>query len=148
MSIDDLALFIGQWELSVDIPGAEHVRGRVVIDQMGEALVQRTSIPVAEAPDSCCVIVIQDGKFRQHYFDSRGVARLYEMTFDGRTWTLERTTPDFTPLDFHQRYVGAFSHDLLTVVGEWQSSNDGREWSRDFGLTYRRTSDAPHMLAT
>ena len=74
----------------------------------------------------------------QHYFDSRGVARLYRMTFDGHRWTLERTAPDFTPLEFHQRYLGTFSDDRGTITGEWQSSPDGRGWSRDFGLTYRR----------
>jgi hypothetical protein len=62
------------------------------------------------------------------------------MTFDGRTWTLERIEPDFTPLAFCQRYTGAFSDDGTTIDGEWQSSPDGREWSRDFGLTYERVS--------
>ncbi len=45
---------------------------------------------------------------------------------------------DFTPLDFHQRYIGTFDDDRTTITGEWQSSRDGREWSRDFGLIYRR----------
>lgn len=138
MSIQELAAFTGEWELAVDLPGAEDVLGHVTFDLMGEALVQRTSVPVPEAPDSCCVVVVQDGGFVQHYFDSRGVARLYEMTFDGRSWTLERTKADFTPLEFGQRYVGAFSDDGTTIAGEWQSSIDGHEWSRDFGLTYRR----------
>jgi hypothetical protein len=51
---------------------------------------------------------------------------------------LERTTPDLTPLDFCQRYVGRFADDLATIDGEWQSSADGSDWSRDFRLTYRR----------
>jgi hypothetical protein len=140
VAIEELVAFVGHWELTVDLPGAEDVRGHVVFDRMGDVLVQRTAIPVPQAPDSCCVVVFLDGKCTQHYFDSRGVARLYRMTFDGRTWTLERTEPDFTPLDVHQRYIGAFSDDLTTIIGEWQSSSDGREWSRDFGLTYRRAA--------
>ena len=138
MPIEDLAAFVGSWELLVDLPGAEDVRGQVVFDVMGEVLVQRTSVPIPEAPDSCCVVVCQDATYTQHYFDSRGVARLYAMTFDGRAWTLERTKADFTSLDFCQRYVGAFSDDLTTIAGEWQSSDDGHEWRRDFALTYRR----------
>jgi hypothetical protein len=137
--IDALQAFIGHWELTVDLPGAEDVLGQVEFDAIGEILVQVTTVPVPQAPDSCCVVVVQDGKFTQHYFDSRGVARLYEMTFDGRTWTLERTKPDFTPLEFHQRYVGTFSDDLTTITGEWQSSSDGRAWTRDFGMIYRRS---------
>jgi hypothetical protein len=75
---------------------------------MGEALVQRTTVPVPDAPDSCCVVVgLDDGGYMQHYFDSRGVVRLYGMAFDGSPWTLERTKPDFTLLEFHQRFTGA-----------------------------------------
>jgi hypothetical protein len=140
MPRSDLQAFVGRWTLITDIPGAEGVRGDVVFELMGDVLVQRTSLPVPRAPDSCCVVVARDGTLTQHYFDSRGVARLYAMTFDGRTWTLERIEPDFTPLAFCQRYTGAFSDDGTTIDGEWQSSPDGREWSRDFGLTYERVS--------
>ena len=52
--------------------------------------------------NSCCVVVRRDdGSYLQHYSDSRGVARLYAMTFDPRIWTLERTKPDLSPPDFH-----------------------------------------------
>jgi len=135
----DLHVFAGEWEVTSDLPGAEHVRGRVLFEAMGNVLVQRTTMPVPGPPDSCCVVVPQpDGSYAQHYFDSRGVARLYAMTFDGRRWTLERTKPDFSPLDFHQRYAGCFSGDRRTIDGEWQMSKDGRDWTRDFGLTYTR----------
>ena len=142
MATEDLGKFVGQWELEVDLPGAEGVRGQVTFELMGTLLVQRTSVPVPEAPDSCCVVVSRDNHgYVQHYFDSRGVARLYAMTFDGRTWTLQRGEPDFTALDFHQRYVGTFADDHTAITGEWQSSADGNEWSRDFGLTYRRIGE-------
>lgn len=115
-----------------------------MFDMLGDLLVQRTWVPVPEAPDSCCVVVGQDdGSYVQHYFDSRGVARLYAMTFDGRTWTLERTSPDFTPLEFCQRFTGTLVDDNTAINGEWQSSADGSEWSRDFGLTYRRSGMIP-----
>jgi hypothetical protein len=84
----------GEWELAVDLPGSEGVRGHVLFDAMGDVLVQRTTLPVPDAPDSWCMVVrSDDGGYVQHYFDSRGVARLCAMTFDGRTWTLERTKP-------------------------------------------------------
>ena len=138
MALEELVAFVGQWDLAVDLPGAADVRGRVTFDLMGEALVQRTTVPVHEAPDSCCVVIRHDDRFIQHYFDSRGVARLYEMSFDGKTWTLERIKPDFTPLEFAQRFVGTFNADGTTITGEWQSSPIGHEWTRDFGLTYQR----------
>jgi hypothetical protein len=138
VAIEDLTAFVGQWELAVDLPGAQDVRGHVTFERVGEMLVQRTVIPVPEAPDSCCVIVARDRTYTQHYFDSRGVARLYEMTFDGRTWALVRTKPDFTPLAFSQRFIGTFSDDQATITGEWQMSETAGEWARDFGLTYHR----------
>ena len=141
MGIGPLSALVGGWQLTVDLPGAEDVRGDVVFEAMGEILVQRTTVPVPQAPDSCCVVVTRtDGSYVQHYFDSRGVARLYAMTFDGRTWTLERTKPDLSPLEFHQRFVGTVSDDGAVIDGEWQSSDDGRKWRRDFGLTYTRTA--------
>jgi hypothetical protein len=139
MGIGALRDLEGEWELAVDLPGAEDVRGHVVFEALGDVLVQRTAVPVPDAPDSCSVIVSTgDGGYVQHYFDSRGVARLYAMTFDGRVWTLERTKPDFSPLDFCQRFVGTVGEDGTTIDAEWQKSADGREWQRDFGLTYLR----------
>jgi hypothetical protein len=139
MGIGQLGDLAGEWELIVDLPGAGDVRGRVVFEVMGEVLVQRTTVPVPEAPDSCCLVVAgDDGGYVQHYFDSRGVARLYAMTFDGRGWTLERTRPDFSPLEFCQRFAATISDDGVTIDGEWQRSEDGRQWMRDFGLTYIR----------
>ena len=143
MGVGRLRDLVGEWQLAVDLPGAEDVRGHVLFEMMGEVLVQRTTVPVPQAPDSCCVVVSRpDGGYLQHYFDARGVARLYAMTFDGRTWTLERAKPDFSPLEFHQRFVGSVSDDGTTIDGEWQSSNDGQQWTRDFGLTYTRIMTA------
>jgi hypothetical protein len=139
MGIESLGVLTGEWELVVDLRGAEGVRGHVLFETMGDVLLQRTTLPIPDAPDSCCVVVpASDGGYVQHYFDSRGVARLYAMTFDGRTWTLERSTPDFSPLDIQQRFVGSISETGTTIDGQWQSSADGRTWTRDFGLTYRK----------
>ncbi len=137
--MDALNVFVGTWELIPELPGAADIRGRVVFERVGELLVQRTSVPVPEVPDSCCVVVAAgDGGYTQHYFDSRGIARLYAMSFDGQTWTLERRHADFTPLEFCQRFVGRLSDDHATIESEWQTSADGSDWHLDFGLTYRR----------
>ena len=58
----------------------------------------------------------------------------------GRVWTLLRDRPDFTLLDFAQRYTGTFGADGQTITGQWEISHDGRTtWERDFGLNYRRS---------
>ncbi len=141
MTMSVLHDLVGEWELAVDLPGGEDVRGLVIFETIGEVLVQRTTVPIPEVPDSCCIVVtVDDGTYVQHYFDARGVARLYAMTFQDRRWTLARTSPDFSPLDFHQRFVGRLSDDSRTIDGEWLRSADGHQWTRDFGLTCTRRS--------
>ena len=136
MGLDRL---VGDWELAVDLSGANDTRGLVRFELLGSLLVQNTEIPDPNAPDSVCVVLTHDdGTYTQHYFDSRGVARLYDMTLDGDTWTLLRSKADFSPLSFQQRFVGSFTDDDAAIVGEWQTSLDGTDWQRDFGLTYRR----------
>jgi hypothetical protein len=105
----------------------------------GAFLLQRSSVPVPEAPDGLSVIGPDAGDgYTQHYFDSRGIARLYAMTFDGAAWTLERQTPDFSPLTFHQRRLGTVSPDGDTIRGRWGTSPDGGDRELDLELTYRR----------
>jgi hypothetical protein len=74
--------------------------------------------------------------FRQHYFDSRGVKRIYEMTLRDGVWTLWRDAPD----PFPQRFTGTFSDDGRTISGRWEKLEDGSTWETDFDLTYRKVS--------
>lgn len=76
--------------------------------------------------------------YRQHYFDSRGVTRVYRMTFTDGRWELLRDSPDFSPLNFHQRFIGSFSDDGGTIAGRWEGRNEGSDWQLDFDLTYSR----------
>ena len=72
-------------------------------------------------------------------FDSRGVVRVYAMTFGDGAWTLQRTRPDFRPLSFAQRFLGTFTADGNTIDSRWESSQDGgATWELDFELTFRR----------
>jgi len=106
----------------------------------GQFLLQRTELPIPEAPDSLAIVGAdpETGAYTQHYYDSRGVARLYAMSLDDRVWTLLRETPDFTALAFRQRFTGTFSEDANTITGAWEIGPVGGEWKHDFALTYRR----------
>ena len=103
-------------------------------------VVQRWEVPHPAAPDGIAIIGwdAAGDRYRQHYFDSRGVARLYEMSFDEGVWKLSRTAEDFSPLDFSQRYVGALSEDGGEIRGNWELSTDGAHWEHDFELSYTR----------
>jgi hypothetical protein len=132
--------FVGAWSIEASL--SADVRGTTTFEWTldGQFLAQRSSIPVEGAPEGLSIIGVDDtGEiYTQHYFDSRGVARLYAMTFDGRDWELLRTEADFFPLDFVQRYTGTLSDDGDTIEGRWETSKDGTEWEVDFSLTYRR----------
>jgi hypothetical protein len=141
----DLERFIGEWEVTVDLPGAAGLAGTMTFEWMfgRRFLSQRSGAAPADVPDSYAVITAdhrRDDGYLQHYFDSRGVVRLYEMDVDGAEWTLTRVTPDFSPLDFAQRWISRFSDDGDTIDGRWEASPDGREWELDFRMTYRRTT--------
>ena len=134
--------FIGEWRLDASFPGAPP--GRCVFEWVlhGQYLVQRTEAP-DPAPDSLAIVSVdpKTGAYTQHYFDSRGVVRLYAMTFNRGTWTLLRESPDFSPLDFHQRFIGRFTKDGSTIKGTWETSK-GRQstWKQDFELSYTRVT--------
>ncbi|MGH2738971.1 MAG: hypothetical protein ACRDH6_00585 [Actinomycetota bacterium] len=77
--------------------------------------------------------------FGCHYFDSRGVARVFDLTIAGRVWTFTRAKPDFSPLDFHQRVTWTLSEDGQTIAGIGEMSEDGETWEDDLRITYRRS---------
>jgi hypothetical protein len=134
-----LAALAGEWAQEVDVTGVP--AGRTVFEPVlgGSFLLQRNEIPHPDFPDSILIIAAgPDGEtYTQHYFDSRGVARIYKMTFGEGRWTLLRDAEDFAPLDFAQRFTGSFQ-DTSTITGAWEHSDDGVTWKRDFGLSFRK----------
>jgi len=141
-----LDVLVGAWSLEANFPGAPSgPAGRATFawDLDRQFLVERAEIPHPDAPDSLAVIAADvDGEsFTQHYFDSRGVVRVYAMTFADGRWTLCRDAPDFTPLAFSQRFHGRLEDGDATITGRWESADDGSTWRKDFDLIYRRISE-------
>ncbi len=146
-----LDVFIGDWSMEARFPGRQPTpsdaagsgpmaRSRFEWALGGQFLLQHTEIPIPEAPDSLAIVGtdLLTGGYTQHYYDSRGVVRLYAMGFADGVWTLTRESPDFSPLDFRQRFTGTFSEDQTSITGAWEKCPDGGEWEHDFALTYRR----------
>lgn len=122
-AIRHLAPFIGEWSMEADVPNAPptDIRGRTVFEWLpGEQfLVQRWEVLIPFVPDGIAIIRFDPGRgaYLQHYFDSRGIARLYEMSFSDGVWKLSRELADFSPLEFSQRFTGTFSDDGKTIAG-------------------------------
>jgi hypothetical protein len=136
-----LGAFVGEWVMEATFPGGQGGTGRAVFEwALGrQFLICRTDVPVA--PNALMVMGHDPGRlpYRQHYFDSRGVARVYAMDLSDGVWTLLRDAPDFTPLDFAQRFTGTFSADGRRIDGHWETAPDGAAWELDFHLNYTRT---------
>jgi hypothetical protein len=145
VSLQALAPLVGEWKLLAafgNMPPAD-IDARVTFEWLpGERfLIERWELPVPEAPDGIAIIGADpesEGNYLQHYFDSRGVARVYKMSLEDGVWKLWRDEPDFSPLDFSQRYTGAFSDEGKTIAGSWETRHDGKTWEHDFDLTYTR----------
>ena len=138
-----LAPLIGTWRVEVAFQDGVPVRGVTSFEWLlGDRYVlQRAEVGHPAAPDVVAVIAPDGaGGFLQHYYDGRGVERLYAMTFDGRGWTLERLHADFTSLEFAQRFEAEVSADGAAIDGRWLTSQDGAPWELDFALAYRRVS--------
>jgi Protein of unknown function (DUF1579) len=143
-ALSRLDALVGEWEMEFSFesgffgPGSPAVSGRGGRTTFqwfdGEFfLIQRATAEDPSAPNG--IMIIGMGKesetFEQHYYDSRGVTRVYQMSLNEGTWNLWREAPGF-----HQRYTGVFSEDGNRITGAWEKSADGSGWKHDFDLSY------------
>jgi hypothetical protein len=132
-SLERLDVLVGEWEASV--PGIE-AEGRTTFEWLegGGFLIERSTVDRPEFPNGICLMGATgpDGGLQQHYFDSRGVARVYEMTLEDSVCTLFREGPDWP-----QRYIGELSGDGNTITGCWERGIEpGAPLEHDFDLSY------------
>src|SRR5437764_15268070 len=87
-AMERLEPFIGEWNLEASFPDAafsEVPTGHCLFEWLlgGQFLVERSEVPHPAAPDGYCIISpdTEGDGYTQHYFDSRGVVRVYAMTF-------------------------------------------------------------------
>lgn len=78
-----------------------------------------------------------DPNFQVLDADSRGVSRVYHMSFAAPDWGMWRTTPEFA-----QHFEAVIAVEGRRISGAWTKSTDGRRatWERDFNVDYIRMS--------
>ena len=139
---------IGEWHGEGEIPIEPPLRvsADVTIRRLGEFVVVSSTGEPEEMPDSVSIIGGAPSGEPQpmHYFDARGVKRLYLTTIDGSTWKVWRAPDEdwngpHGP-GFNQRFIGEISADGGTIDGRWERGRSaaGDEWELDFPLTYSR----------
>lgn len=138
-----LKFFIGTWNMEVIHPHLEPnpITGRTSFEWLHEKyVIQRTHIDKAEFPDNTIVYDCNPdtGQYLLHYFDTRGVTRLYQMSLEDGLWELWRDKADFSPFHFFQRFTGKIDETGKIIESKWEQSNDGMDWKHDFQIVYRR----------
>jgi hypothetical protein len=116
------------------------------IERLGKFIVFSSVAEPAEVPDSISIIGgAPDGEPQpMHYFDSRGVKRLYLTTLEGSTWRIWRAPGEdwngpHGP-GFNHRFSGEISADGKTIEARWERGmgDAGDEWEIDFPIDYVR----------
>jgi hypothetical protein len=132
--MDEFNVLVGEWTTEATHPAfpGTVVRGHVAFEWLeGEKfLIQRAGNDHPDFPDSISVIGEVDGRIAMHYFDSRGVHRVYEMRLTDGGWKIWRDAPGFS-----QRCTGI--HDGDAITWRWQLSRDDSTWDDDLEITFR-----------
>lgn len=131
--------FVGTWETEGAhpmLPG-EAIRGTSSFEWLDgkRFVIWRSHYDHPRVPDAITIISVTGEQQMMHYFDERGVHRVYATSLDRDTWRYWR---DAAAPDFSQRFTGVFSHDGNTIMGQGQLSKDGRTWEGDLDLNYQR----------
>jgi hypothetical protein len=136
-NLQPLNLLVGEWTSQATHPALPGlvVAGRATVAWLeGERfLIQRTQADHADFPDALSVLGETDEGLVSHYFDSRGVHRIYRLGFEDGVWRLWRDEPGF-----NQRFTGTFENGGDRIVGLWEASPDGSQWERDLEITFVR----------
>jgi hypothetical protein len=134
---EDWQTFVGTWMTEAThpmLPRAE-IRGETTFEWLEghRFLIQRSHYDHPEIPDAIAIIGVMDEQLSMHYFDSRGVYRVYEASLTQRTLRFVRNAPELS-----QRLTFTASDDGNTIKGQGEMSHDGRNWQDDLAITYQR----------
>ena len=135
--LEPLNALVGEWTTEATHPEypSTVVHGHATVEWLeGERfLIHRSRNEHPDFPDAIAVIGAPTEGLSMHYFDSRGVFRVYEVSMDDGVWRFWRDAPGFS-----QRFTGTFADDGDTIVGRSQLSRDDSTWDDDLAITYRR----------
>ena len=112
-----------------DFPDSIAIIGVTEHDRADTAATSVSSASVAAVSTAAAT----DSTLTMHYFDSRGVFRVYGVSIDEAAWRIWRNAPGFS-----QRFTGTFADADQTIDGLWELREDDVNWASDLRITYRR----------
>jgi hypothetical protein len=153
--LQQLNQLVGSWKTEATHPAFPGVvvHGTVSVEWLeGERfLIHRARTDHPDFPDSISIIGFTESDrvdelprgdpsasgapLSMHYFDSRGVFRVFAVSIDDESLRFWRDSPGFS-----QRYTGTFADGGGSIVGRWQLRTDDAVWRDDLEIDYRRSA--------
>ena len=123
---------LGTWEFTMRHTAmSEPIAGRQRFERVleGAFVLQHWTYDHPDFPDA--MALLSDDRY--HYFDVRGVVRIFDFEADDGGWRMIRLDGDFS-----QRYTARFrGEDVIEGSGEI-SQDHGATWRPDFTITCQR----------
>lgn len=128
---------IGEWKYTMyncwflESMDAE-VKGTTTIERLHDAFIVIRSSNADKKPDDVWVIGYSDPqeKYQMFYYDQRGVARIFNIDFDGKKMVFWREDKDF-----YQRMTLEINADSLHTIAE-ASDDKGKTWRKDLEMSH------------
>jgi hypothetical protein len=126
MSLDRL---LGTWDITMQHSAmADPVTGRQRYERVLDGAFVRLDWTYDHPDFPDALAVLSDSEM--HYFDVRGVTRVFELSFTDDGWSTVRVVAGFSQRAT-ARFVGA---DALETVGEY-SEDQGATWQHDYTMS-------------
>ena len=123
---------LGTWAFAMRHSAvSEPVTGRQRYERVldGAFVLQHWTYDHPDFPDA--MALLSDDQY--HYFDVRGITRVFELEVDDAGWSMIRLDEEFS-----QRHTARFrGPDAMESTGE-VSHDNGATWRPDFNMTHRR----------
>ena len=123
---------LGTWEFTMHHSAmSAPVTGRQRYDRVldGAFVLLHWTYDHPDFPDAMALL----SEDRYHYFDVRGIVRVFNLEADEDGWSMVRLDEDFS-----QRYTARFrGADIMESTGE-MSHDNGVRWQPDLTMTHRR----------
>jgi hypothetical protein len=142
-ALSDLVPFLGIWRLVLwggsFLPDPEERVDAGLIHfewiEGGAALAMHQGADDSAPPAARMIIGRDqdDDHYTVLYSDTRGVSRVYRMSFVSGQWRLWRDSESFA-----QRFDASLSDDGTHMTGHWEKSFNGGPWEYDFSVEYVR----------
>lgn len=97
----------------------------------------RSDFPGGAFPGALSIVGYDDSteQYFMHYFDSRGVYRVCDMSLMNLVWKISRSSPGFS-----QRFTATLSDSGTDINGSWERSSDGTKWDHDFDMVFSKAT--------